>query len=40
MSGANEDGILFGTHIDTRAGSWSDEPINRALPYICERSDQ
>ena len=40
MTGAIEDGILFGTYNSLLAGAWSDDPINRARPYICEKNDQ
>ena len=36
LRGVNENGMLFGTQGDTRAGSWCDQ----ARPYICEKSDQ
>ena len=40
LKGVNENGILFGTQGDSRAGSWSDDPITQARPYICEKSNQ
>ena len=40
LRGVNENGMLFGTQGDTRAGSWSDDPITQARPYICEKSNQ
>ena len=40
MTGAIEDGILFGTYNSLLAGAWSDDPISRARPYICEKNDQ
>ena len=40
LRGVNENGMLFGTQGDTRAGSWCDDPITQARPYICEKSNQ
>merc|ERR1712037_131199 len=40
MTGAIEDGILFGTYNSLLAGAWSDDPISRVRPYICEKNDQ
>ena len=40
LTGANDDGILFGTQNSDNAGNWADEPISHAWPYICEKNDQ
>ena len=39
MTGASDDGLLFGTYDDERAGTWADEPITTSRPYICEKND-
>ena len=39
MVGASEDGLIFATYDDTRAGAWSDHPITSSIPYICEKND-
>ena len=39
MVGAPEDGLIFATYDDDRAGIWSDHPIADHVHYICEKND-